>query len=70
MRARLADAEHTSDIIGPVAARHVSAVLPGRARLGELIREMRKAINLTVSVAAPIAITEVEAIGCVDTSRI
>jgi len=55
--------------MGPVAARH-DAVLQGRARLGENIREMPKAMNLALAVLAPIAITEVEAIGCVDTSRI
>jgi hypothetical protein len=70
MRARLADAHATTDIIGPVAARHVGAVLPGRARLGENIREMPKAMNLALAVLAPIATTEVEALGCVDTSRI
>ena len=69
MRARLADAHATTDISGPVAARH-DAVLQGRARLGENIREMPKAMNLALAVLAPIAITEVEALGCVDTSRI
>jgi len=69
MRARLADAHATTDIMGPVAARH-DAVLQGPARLRENIREMPKAMNLALTVLAPIATTKVEAIGCVDTSRI
>ena len=69
VRARLADAHATTDISGPVAARH-DAVLQGPARLGENIREMPKAVNFAFTVLAPIAIAEVDAAGCVGTSRI
>ena len=37
---------------------------------GKTSVKCRKAMNLALTVLAPIAITEVEAIGCVDTSRI